>query len=111
MRSRPSGSPWRAEPGEGGRPAALGAAGDVDDLALPGALLRKSDALPERRVVDRGGEEGVPVLAPALDVAQPVTDVGQHAVDVEDGQRPASSSMRARYGWSSGAMDGVPHGP
>ncbi len=44
-------------------------------------------ALVQHRVVDGGGEEGVPVLALSLHVVQPVAYVGEHAVDVDDGQR------------------------
>jgi hypothetical protein len=38
-------------------------------------------------VVHGGGEEPVPVLAPAAQVVEPMPDVGDHAVQVDDRQR------------------------
>ncbi len=49
------------QPVERVAPAALGTPGQIDDLALLGALPHQRDALRQRRVVRRGGEERVPV--------------------------------------------------
>ena len=62
--------------------------GQVDDVVVLGQPGDDGQALGVGRIGAGGGEEPGPVLAPALEVAQPVADVGDDAVEVDDGQRP-----------------------
>lgn len=53
------------------------------------------EPLREGRVVPGGREEGVPVAPPAREVVQPVPDVGEDPVDVDDRDRPRGALGRA----------------
>ena len=62
--------------------------GEEDDLVILGEALHDRDTLGMRRVVRRGGEEGIPILGTSLDVVQAVAHVGDDTVDVDDGEGP-----------------------
>jgi hypothetical protein len=63
---------------------ALGSAGEIDDLMGRRRFAGEAHADVQRRILRRGREKGVPVLRFAGDETQPMPDVGDHAVDVED---------------------------
>ncbi len=50
-------------------------------------LAQPLGALRQERVAVSGLEEPLPPLRPGVQMVQSVGDVGQHAVDVEDGER------------------------
>ena len=99
------------EPVPGEHPVVLVAPGQVDDpVTRRRVLLCQGDPVRERSVVVHGGEEGVPVLGLALDEAQPVPHVGDHAVDVEhdDGRTVVVHGVRhpreaTPVGWPHGS--------
>ena len=92
MCSGPVGRPcWPARLRQ--RAVPLGTAGQVDDVVLGLGGAQPVGALLEQRVAVRGEEERVPALRAGLQVVQAVPDVGEHAVDVEDGERPAARAL------------------
>src|SRR5680860_42025 len=76
------------EPVDGVASAVLGATREVHDVVHLGQLAHGLQAPLEDRILGSGGEERDPVLWWFGDMVQPVPDVGEHAVDVDDRQHP-----------------------
>ncbi len=102
------GQPVRRQPVVGVPPAALGPPGQVDNLADAGALAHQGEALGERRVVGRGGEERLPVARPALQEVLPVCGGGEGVVEVEHGQGARGAVGHAPTVGEAGAAGGIP---
>ena len=64
------------------------------------AARRCTRAMPvvERRIVGGRGEEGVPVPRAAIQVTEPMPDIGHHAVDVDDRDAAAAALRRIARG-------------
>jgi hypothetical protein len=75
------------EPRLGVGAAALRSAREVHHVVVLLQASHHGEALGVGRVVGRGREEAVPVLAPAGQVVEAVADVGDDAVEVDDGER------------------------
>ena len=84
------------EPPLGDLAQPLGAAGEVDEVVHLGQRPDGVLALGQQRVVVGTGEERPPVLRSLGDVVQPVPDVGDHAVDVDDREHPGAVGAHGR---------------
>jgi hypothetical protein len=87
-----------SQPGLGGRPGPFRPAGEVDDLVVRRQPVEDGPALGEHRIIRDPGEERVPVARPGVEVAQPVTDIRQHTVEVD--HRDRSVRLGSAGTWS-----------
>ena len=82
------GEPVARQPALGVVSGPLGPASKEHDVVTVGAQpFDDGESLRERLVVRDTGEERGPVLLLALDVTQPVPDVGEDAVEIDDAER------------------------
>ena len=86
-----------AQPALGHRSVAARAPGQEHDVVVGGERRHEGQPLRMRRVVDRRGEEPVPVPMTAGDVVEAVTGIGDDAVDVDhcDGALLGHTAHRA----------------
>lgn len=79
------GEPVPGEPCLGVRPGALGSPGEVDQHMVGGEPARDGDTLGEWRIGRDAGEERDPVAVGPVEMVQPVPDIGDDTVEVDDG--------------------------
>ena len=66
-------------------PTSLRTSGQIDEVVVGAQLLRAGEPFGQHGIAGCVGEEGIPVLGSGLDVVQTMTNVGEDAVDVENG--------------------------
>ena len=87
-RISPGGSPCLSNQASVSRPATLGTTGEVDHLVDLGEPADGLQPDLQGRVVDSGGEERAQSLGWRARCFKSVPDVGEDAVDVDDGEHP-----------------------
>jgi hypothetical protein len=70
----------------------FGAPTHVNDVMSIGQLLSQREPLRKQRVVAHSGEEASPILRPCLEVMKPVANIGEHAINIDNGNRPVHFS-------------------
>src|SRR5437588_2095851 len=111
-----------AQPRLGRRAGPLRPAGQVDDLVVDGEAVDHSATLDEHVVIADAGKERRPVLLrSAADVVQPMPNISEHAVEIDDSERagvhvsqharPASMGLAAMIQLNGMWIIGTPHTP
>ena len=83
--NEPSGKPWSASHVSASCPTSLRTSGQIDEVVVGTQLLRAGEPFGQHGIAGCVGEEGIPVLGSGLDVVQAMTNVGEDAVDVQNG--------------------------